>query len=106
MPAPIRAVAYYRKSNDDDGSSVEQQREWAHKAVARACEAVDRQPIELVREFTDQAKTGWNTAKRTDFHEMLKFCQDEKRRGHPIDAILCWNANRFSRADSQETSWF
>jgi hypothetical protein len=63
-----------------------------------------RHPV--VEEFPDQAKKGWETAKRTAFHEMLAFCQDQQRRGTPIDAVVCWHSNRFSRADSQETSWF
>jgi DNA invertase Pin-like site-specific DNA recombinase len=95
----IRAVAYYRKSNDDDGGSVEQQREWAHVAS-------EKESVELVREFVDQAKAGWDTAKRTDFHAMLAFCQEQARRGTPIDAIVCWHTNRFSRADSIETSHY
>jgi site-specific DNA recombinase len=94
-----RAVAYYRKSNEDDGSSIDQQRAWAR-------EACPREGIEIVREFADQAKRGWETAKRTDFHEMLAFCQQQQREGTPIDAVVCWHSNRFSRADSQETSWF
>jgi DNA invertase Pin-like site-specific DNA recombinase len=99
MPATLRAVAYYRKSNDDDGSSIDQQREWARAACKR-------EGVELVNEFADQAKKGHETATRTAFHEMLKFCQQQARQGNPIDAIVCWHHNRFSRADSQETSWF
>jgi DNA invertase Pin-like site-specific DNA recombinase len=98
MPA-IRAVFYGRKSNEDDGGSVEQQREWARAA----CE---KEGVELVREFADQAKAGWDTARRTDFHAMLAFCREQARKRAPIDAIVCWQTNRFSRADSQETSWF
>jgi site-specific DNA recombinase len=98
MPA-LRAVAYYRKSNDDDGGSIEQQREWA-RAV---CE---REGVELVQEFADQSKKGHETATRTAFHEMLAFCQDQARKRMPILAVVCWHTNRFSRADSQETSWF
>jgi site-specific DNA recombinase len=95
----IRVVAYYRKSNDDDGNSVDQQREWAH-------EVCPKEGLALVREFADQAKRGWETDRRTEFHEMLDFCRQQARQGTPVDALLCWNANRFSRADSQETSWF
>jgi site-specific DNA recombinase len=98
MPG-IRAVAYYRKSNDDDGGSVEQQREWARVA----CE---KEGLELVREFVDQAKRGWDTAARTDFHAMLAFCQEQARRRTPIDVVVCWHTNRFSRADSLETAKF
>jgi DNA invertase Pin-like site-specific DNA recombinase len=95
----IRAVAYYRKSNEDGGDSVEQQQAWAREACPAA-------GIELVREFTDQAKQGWNTAARGDFHAMLAFCQQQQRRGAPVEAVVCWHPNRFSRADSIETSWF
>ena len=95
----LHAVAYYRKSNEDDGSSIDQQRAWAKEACAR-------EGIEVVEEFPDQAKKGWETSKRTAFHAMLAYCQERQRRGRPIDAIVCWHSNRFSRADSQETGWF
>jgi site-specific DNA recombinase len=95
----IRAVGYYRKSDEDDGVSVEQQQEWARTAAPK-------EGIELAREFVDQAKAGWDTSKRTGLHEMLAFCQEQKRQGRPIDALVCWHPNRFSRADSHETSWF
>jgi site-specific DNA recombinase len=96
---PIRAVAYYRKSNEDDGSSIDQQREWARAAC-------QKEGVELVREFADQAKKGHENATRTAFQEMLRFCQEEARRRAPIQAVVCWHTNRFSRADSQETSWY
>jgi DNA invertase Pin-like site-specific DNA recombinase len=95
----LRAVAYYRKSNDDDGSSIEQQREWARTAA-------QKEGVEIVREFADQAKKGHETATRTAFHEMLAFCQEQARRRMPIQAVVTWHTNRFSRSDSQETSWF
>jgi DNA invertase Pin-like site-specific DNA recombinase len=98
-PAMIRVVAYYRKSNEDGGESIDQQKDWARPACAA-------EGVEIVREFIDQAKKGWDTASRTAFHDMLAFCQDQQRRGTPIDAIVCWHANRFSRADSQETNWY
>src|SRR5262245_38257670 len=99
MPEKLRGVGYYRKSDDDDGESVEQQQEWARPACGQA-------NIDLVREFVDQSKAGWDTAKRDAFHKMLAFCQEEKRRGRPIDVIVCWKANRFSRSDSNETGHF
>jgi site-specific DNA recombinase len=98
MPA-IRAVAYYRKSNEDDGSSIDQQRQWAH-------EACQKEGVEIVRDFADQAKKGHETATRTEFHEMLRFCQEEARRGTPIQAVVTWHTNRFSRADSIETNHY
>jgi DNA invertase Pin-like site-specific DNA recombinase len=98
MPA-LRAVAYYRKSNEDDGSSIEQQREWARTAA-------QKEGVEIVREFADQAKKGHETATRTAFHEMLAFCQEQARRRQPISAVVCWHTNRFSRADSIETNHY
>lgn len=98
VPA-IRSVAYYRKSDEDDGASVEQQKEWANGAVPK-------ERLHIVREFTDQSKAGWKTSRRTQLHAMLAFCQAEAQAGRPIDAIVCWHPDRFSRADSQETDWF
>jgi site-specific DNA recombinase len=96
---PVRGVGYYRKSNEDDGESVEQQQAWARAAAPE-------EGIALVREFVDQAKAGHETASRADFAAMLDFCRKEARRGEPVEVIVCWNANRFSRSDSHETSWF
>jgi DNA invertase Pin-like site-specific DNA recombinase len=95
----IRGVFYGRKSNDDDGSSVEQQQQWAR-------EAAPRESVDLVGEFTDQSKKGHETATRTAFHDMLRYCQEQARKRTPVQAIVTWHTNRFSRADSQETAWF
>jgi DNA invertase Pin-like site-specific DNA recombinase len=99
MPETVRAVAYGRKSNEDDGKSVSQQLQWARDACAK-------EGIDLVREFADEAVAGHDTARRADFHEMLEFCREQWRLKRPIDVIVSWHTNRFSRADSQETSWF
>jgi DNA invertase Pin-like site-specific DNA recombinase len=95
----IPAVFYGRKSDEDDGGSVEQQREWALAAAPG-------QNIEIVREFADQAKKGHETAKRTAFHEMLAFCQLRAKQGRPVEAVVCWHSNRFSRSDSHETGFY
>jgi DNA invertase Pin-like site-specific DNA recombinase len=95
----LRAVAYYRKSNEDGGESVKQQREWAREAEAR-------EGFKLLAEFADEAVAGHDTARRTDFHRMLEFCKERARQKRPVDMIVCWHPNRFSRADSQETSWY
>jgi site-specific DNA recombinase len=98
-PRPVHAVAYYRKSTDDGGESVKQQRDWAH-------EVCPREGIEIVAEFTDEAVAGHDTARRGDFHRMLQFCQEQAKLKRPIEMVVCWHANRFSRADSQETDWY
>jgi DNA invertase Pin-like site-specific DNA recombinase len=94
-----RGVVYGRKSTDQQKESIEQQLEWAE-------EACPREKLTIVATFTDSAKSGHATAKRTDFHRMLVFCQEEQRAGRPIDVLVCWHPNRFSRADSQETGWY
>jgi DNA invertase Pin-like site-specific DNA recombinase len=95
----IPAVFYGRKSNQDDGGSVEQQLKWARGAAIA-------QGIEIVREFADQAKKGHETASRTAFHEMLTFCQQRAKKGSPVEAVMCWHGNRFSRSDSHETGYY
>jgi site-specific DNA recombinase len=99
MAALLRGAFYGRKSDDDDGKSVEQQREWARDACAK-------EGIDLVREFADEAVAGHDTARRTDFHRMLDFCREQARLRRPVDVVVCWHTNRFSRSDSQETGWF
>jgi DNA invertase Pin-like site-specific DNA recombinase len=94
-----RGVFYGRKSNEDDGKSVDQQRDWAR-------ETCPKEGVDLVKEFADQAVAGHDTAGRTDFHRMLEFCREQARLKRPIGVIASWHTNRFSRADSQETSWF
>jgi site-specific DNA recombinase len=95
----IPAVFYGRKSNEDDGGSVEQQLTWARGAAPG-------QNIQIVKEFTDQAKKGHETAKRTAFHDMLAFCQLRAKQGRPVEAVICWHPNRFSRSDSHETGHY
>jgi hypothetical protein len=96
---PLRGVFYARKSDDDGTDSVEQQEEWARTVPAK-------ENIEILEFFTDHAIRGQDTARRKDFHAMLKFCQEQHKKGMPVDVIVLWNPNRFSRADSHETAWF
>jgi hypothetical protein len=55
----IRAVAYYRKSNADDGGSIDRQREQARAACERA-------RVELAAELFDHAgyRAGYDLAPR------------------------------------------
>jgi DNA invertase Pin-like site-specific DNA recombinase len=96
---PLRGVVYARKSKEDQADSIEQQLAWA-------AEVCPRERIAVAGTFADSGKSGHATGQRTDFHAMLRFCQDAHRKGEPVDVIVCWHANRFSRADSQETGWF
>jgi site-specific DNA recombinase len=96
---PIRGVLYCRKSNDDEGESIDQQGRWADEACAR-------EGVVLVASFADQSVAGWDTARRSDFHRMIAFCEEQARLGQPVETVVCWKANRFSRADSLETAAF
>jgi site-specific DNA recombinase len=60
--------------------------------------------VEVVEEFKDEAISGGGMSKRDDFQRMLRFCQEQNRAGQPIDAVVCYDTARFSRADSNETS--
>lgn len=94
-----RGAAYYRKSNDDEGESIAQQTAWAKDATTR-------EGVTIVAVFQDQSVSGWDTARRSGFREMIAFCQEQARAGNPIACVVCWKANRFSRADSLETARF
>jgi site-specific DNA recombinase len=99
LSRPIRAAFYGRKSNEDDGDSIEQQRQWAGATAAR-------DGAELLQEFADQSVSGWDTARRDEFRRMLVYCQEQHQRGRPVEAIYCWHTNRFSRSDSLDTAHF
>jgi DNA invertase Pin-like site-specific DNA recombinase len=96
-------VLYLRCSKQEQAegpdNSIDQQRSWA-------TDACRREGIELLAEFVDEAKRGHDTSKRADLHAMLAFCREQKRKREPVDVLVCWHPNRFSRADSLETSWF
>jgi hypothetical protein len=62
--------------------------------------------VEIVREFQDEGITGGKMARRDAFQDMLAFCQQRHRQGEPIEAILCWDTKRFSRASSVETNHY
>jgi site-specific DNA recombinase len=85
-------------SNKQEGS-IEQQREWATGSCAE-------QNIEVAAEFVDSGRQGHETSKRTGFLDMLTFCQKEQAAGRSVDVVVCWASSRFSRADSDETSYY
>jgi site-specific DNA recombinase len=95
----IPAVAYYRKSNEDEGESVAQQKAWAEAKCPS-------ENIQIVRDFTDQAVAGHDTGRRADFHAMLAFCEEQCRLGTPIECIVIWSPNRLSRSESFETGHY
>jgi Resolvase, N terminal domain len=96
MPA-LKAVAYWRMSSSQQERSIPQQ-------IAEMLPRAKLQGVEVVEEFKDEAISGGGMAKRDDFQRMLRYCQEQDRAGKPVDAIVCYDTARFSRADSNETS--
>jgi DNA invertase Pin-like site-specific DNA recombinase len=99
QPHPTRAVAYYRMSSSPQEKSIPQQR----AEMQPKCQL---ERVEVVREFADEAKSGGGMKKRDEFLEMVRFCQQEAKRGQPVEAVVCYDPSRFSRADSNETSHY
>jgi DNA invertase Pin-like site-specific DNA recombinase len=92
----IRAVAYWRMSSSPQEKSIPQQRA---EMLPRARLA----GVEIVAEFKDEAVSGGGMKKRDAFREMVRFCEERRRAGEPVEAVVCYHTNRFSRADSNET---
>jgi DNA invertase Pin-like site-specific DNA recombinase len=97
MPAQIRAVDYYRMSEDRQEASIPDQKEWAKGAC-------QRENVRIVRTFEDHGIPGSETDQRPDFMALLAFCEQQAKKGTPIEAVVCWDGDRFSRADSIRTA--
>lgn len=97
MSFTVRAVAYYRMSTHRQEESIERQQEWALR-TART------EGVELVREFDDKGIPGDAVLTRPGFLSMLDFCDRQAKEGNPIGAIVCWDLDRFSRANSIATN--
>jgi DNA invertase Pin-like site-specific DNA recombinase len=99
MSDSIPAVAYWRMSSDPQEGSIPQQ-QGAMRPKAKLA------GLEILREFQDEGISGGKMAKRDAFHEMLAYCQEQRRQGKPVEAIICWDTKRFSRASSIETNHY
>src|SRR5262245_20282830 len=97
MPAAIRAVAYYRMSEDRQEASIPQQQQWAE----RAC---PKNGVELVRAFKDEGIAGDEIATRKGLQDLLAFCEQRHKTGRPVEAVVVWDSDRFSRANSFATA--
>jgi DNA invertase Pin-like site-specific DNA recombinase len=97
MSALIRAVAYYRASTPKQEASIEEQREFARSSCPR-------EKIQLVREFEDFGLAGDEIARRSGLQALFVFCEEQQRAGRPIAAIVLWDHDRLSRADSIKTA--
>jgi DNA invertase Pin-like site-specific DNA recombinase len=93
----LRAVAYYRMSTAQQAASIPEQREWAHRAAAA-------KGFDLVAEFQDDGIPGSEIERRPGLMRLLAYCEAEARAGRPVDDVICWDADRFSRASSLRTA--
>jgi site-specific DNA recombinase len=93
----IRGVLYCRFSTDQQGGSVEQQQRWAREVAPKA-------GVEVVAEFADEGKRGYDFAGRNGLKAMIDFLGEEKRLGRPVRVIVLWDTSRLSRSDSLETA--
>jgi site-specific DNA recombinase len=92
-----RAVAYYRASTKAQEESIPQQKEW----VAAAC---GPQLVNVVASFEDDGVPGGLIDDRPGLMALVAFCEGEAAAGRPVEGIVCWDADRFSRADSFRTA--
>jgi DNA invertase Pin-like site-specific DNA recombinase len=77
-------------------ASIPDQKAWA-KPAARA------NRVDIVRSFQDDAIAGSEIAKRTGLSELLAYCEAQADRD-PVSAVVVWDADRLSRADSFRTA--
>jgi DNA invertase Pin-like site-specific DNA recombinase len=89
--SPIPAVFYARLSSGKQEASIPEQKEWARRAAKR-------HDVEILRSFEDPGIPGSEIEHRPGLMEMVKFC--EKPPGRAPQAIMVWDPDRLSRANS------
>jgi site-specific DNA recombinase len=97
MGTPIRACAYFRASTDKQEESIPQQRDWAE----RTCK---REGVAIAASFEDPGIAGDEIKLRPGLQALLDYCERAHKEGRPVDCVVTWNADRFSRADSIRTA--
>jgi DNA invertase Pin-like site-specific DNA recombinase len=78
-------------------ASIDQQKDWAGRAAAEHA-------LDVAASFEDPGIPGDEIALRPGLQDMLAFCQAEYERGDPVEVLLTYDADRFSRADSLRTA--
>ena len=94
-----RAVAYWRMSSNPQEKSIPQQR----AEMLPRCRLAG---VELVEQFKDEGRSGGSMRKRDAFQQMLDYCRQGHQEGKPLQAVVCYDTSRFSRATSMETAHY
>src|SRR5438874_39337 len=89
MSRTVRAVAYYRMSDDKQENSIERQQSQVIPYAAR-------QGYDIVRDYTDAGIAGDEEKKRKAFMRMLADAQTQG----DFEVILSDDKDRFGRFDS------
>ncbi len=97
MTKDIRAASYFRDSTGKQEASLPEQREWAD----RVCPSNN---VRIVRAFEDHAISGSEIENRPGLMAMVAFCEKAKASRQPIEAVVTWDLDRFSRATSIRTA--
>jgi site-specific DNA recombinase len=93
-PDPDRAVLYLRMSSAKQDASLDQQRDQLTSYAAQ-------HGYPIVNEYLDEAVSGDDTARRTEFLRM----RDAAGRGE-FSVVLCWDQDRFGRFDPIEGGYW
>jgi DNA invertase Pin-like site-specific DNA recombinase len=93
----IRVVAYFRMSDPKQEASIPEQKAWLASILGR-------ESLDVVAEFMDAGIPGDEIQSRPGLQDLLAYCEREHREGRPVQALVCWEFGRFSRANSYRTA--
>src|SRR5262245_60464102 len=98
-PTLRRTVGYYRVSprSDENAPSVPEQREWCNMAAPR-------EGLLIVKEFADEFVSGCDLDDLPGLMALVAFCQEEHAAGRPVEVVICWDGDRFSRGSAIRTA--
>ena len=100
-----RFVFYGRRSTKGKKKHDGRERQEASlpDQLAWARPECERRRYRIVKEFVDEGVRGGAIESRPGFVALVAFCEAEADAGRPVDGIVNWNGDRFSRANSFRT---
>src|SRR5262245_40167100 len=78
-------------------ASIPEQKDWAARAVSQ-------HGVEIVAEFQDDAIAGSEVERRPGLSALLAYCEQRATAEEPLAAVVVWDGDRLSRADSIRTA--